>query len=524
MFALLRRHGVAVYLTSDANDQSESVVRPPILLPYPMLDDPEVKDRVPLKLSLDEVDLTNFGRGGSFAVSFFGPDSLASDKVQNEDFALAGVIDAPAGSFPFGIVADGVTSKTFWSARASRLATFAAYGTIKSLLLEGWEPAAGDVGQVDLLTQRLSESIDRHFLEDRDALIGTDAIPVNWNEALYRQYADRLLFWYQTTLLLVVLGPKGGWFIFCGDGGAIRFLTSGPTITDSKVALESPDTVELPSAVTIGVTPLQFTRIFLRPPEAGQSLQVVLSSDGIDRSLKSRRAVEPDVGYATLDLSSHAAAQSTVQMIAQWAEADRDNMSLVRVCFPPDSPWPRPAALTPKPRQVFEKDTATLSPADEVISPWRKLRWRASSSPTRAWPRRSSRLNIAVTLFAAFLFGASLMLVAVAAGPGERWAFWVKSKVLAKLTSTSRAGINRPVPIPSPEPLAGEPDKPASPGAPIIQQPDSQSPPASAAHDIPNSGHEGEEHRSSKIPSIEGDDKAIKSEPISNEPQIEDKP
>src|SRR5262249_51640025 len=207
-----------------------------------------------------------------------GPQSLEPDKVQNEDFALAGTIEADDGAFPFGIVADGVTSKTFWPARASRIAAFCAYEALKSAIAEGWRPERGDAAEVDLLLQKVADSIERGFAQDRSALHEAQAVPSKWDEAVYRQHADKQQFWYQTTLLLAVLGPKGGWFVFCGDGGAVRILADATGITDSKVALESGETVELPAAVSIGVTALKFKRVFVRPAPSGQYLHVVLAS------------------------------------------------------------------------------------------------------------------------------------------------------------------------------------------------------------------------------------------------------
>ena len=64
---------------------------------------------------------------------------------------------------------------------------------------------------------------------------------------------------------------------------------------------------------------------------------MVMSSDGVDRSLKNRNTV-----YTALDLSSGKSVHSALQTIAQWPEADKDNMSLVHVCFPPGAAWPLP--------------------------------------------------------------------------------------------------------------------------------------------------------------------------------------
>src|SRR4051794_11072711 len=175
MRAMLCRHGIAVLpeleTSNPAADNAEAkeatAEPPPQLLPNPGIEDSILSDQIPLTISINQSDLVDFHRGNAFAATFFGPESLAVDKIQNEDFALAGVIEADNGGFPFGIVADGVTSKTFWSARASRIAAFAAYEALKQALCDGWRPEKGDAGEIDPLVHKVAENIDRRFHEDR---------------------------------------------------------------------------------------------------------------------------------------------------------------------------------------------------------------------------------------------------------------------------------------------------------------------------------------------------------------------
>src|SRR5262249_31051989 len=130
MLAFLRRHGVAVGV-EPTNGGEDSVCGREAndlhSLPNPFLDDPKISDEIPITIPLTIADLHGLSRGGALAVTIFGPASLAGDKSQNEDFALAGTVERQGVAYSFGIVADGVTSKTFWSARASRLAAFAAF-------------------------------------------------------------------------------------------------------------------------------------------------------------------------------------------------------------------------------------------------------------------------------------------------------------------------------------------------------------------------------------------------------------
>ena len=442
MRAYLRRHGIAIEPNSaDEHPAAGGANGGLLYLPNSAVTDPPVADSVRLRLHLDCADLSNFARGACYAVTHFGPAGLASDKAQNEDFALAGVIDGRNGPVSFGIVADGVTSKTFWAARASRLATFASYETVKACVEQGWQPARGDAEEIDPFVQRLCETIEQRFLEDRAALLSADVAPLTWDAALYRQHRDRLAFWYQTTLLVVVIGSSGGWLVFCGDGGATRLFSDGEQVTDVKVALESPDTVELPAAVSIGVTSRSFKRVFLRTPPAGQSVHVVLSSDGVDRSLKNKRTQMSGLDYTSLDLSSRAAAQSTLEDIARWPEADRDNMSMAHVCYPPDAPWPKrgrvplpdraPIAVDqPEPEPTPVPESSVLpAPVTDTQPSW--------------WQRHLPQLGAtaAATWLVGVVFGAVAMLLALASGRESRLVTWVQPRLVAATVIAAVLGV-----------------------------------------------------------------------------------
>src|SRR5205807_6855994 len=125
MLALIRKHGIAIALDSaDAVSPGSNVAQRSDLrtLPNSTILDEDAPNERPITVPLQPADLADFGRGNSFAVTYFGPKSLAADKSLNEDFALAGVIDGHDEELSFGIVADGVTTKTFWPARSSRIA------------------------------------------------------------------------------------------------------------------------------------------------------------------------------------------------------------------------------------------------------------------------------------------------------------------------------------------------------------------------------------------------------------------
>src|SRR5262245_25626719 len=224
MRAMLCRHGVAIL--PDPQPCREGAVKAvehegtagqtAHLLPNPAFDDVTLSDQVPITITIDATDLADFGRGSAVAATFFGPESLAADKIQNEDFALAGVIETDDGGYPFGIVADGVTAKTFWSVRGSRIAAFAAYEALKRAICDGWRPEKGEATEIDPLIQKLAETIERRFGEDRSALLAAGAVPSKWDAAVFQQHAAKEHLWHQPPLLPVVLGPEGGRFLYDG--------------------------------------------------------------------------------------------------------------------------------------------------------------------------------------------------------------------------------------------------------------------------------------------------------------------
>src|SRR6202008_3364349 len=108
MLAHIRKHGIAI-----ARDAADRVSAPLNVaqtsrlgtLPNSIIADEDTPNEPPLTLPLQPSDLADFARGNSFAVTYFGPKSLAADKTVNEDFALAGVVDGRDEKLSFGIVA-----------------------------------------------------------------------------------------------------------------------------------------------------------------------------------------------------------------------------------------------------------------------------------------------------------------------------------------------------------------------------------------------------------------------------------
>jgi len=89
--------------------------------------DDYIVDTVPLAITLREEEVADLRQTTDTiaAATAFGPDG--QEKASNEDFALASCgKDAAGRDVAIGIVADGVSTKTFWPARSARIATLVA--------------------------------------------------------------------------------------------------------------------------------------------------------------------------------------------------------------------------------------------------------------------------------------------------------------------------------------------------------------------------------------------------------------
>jgi hypothetical protein len=241
------------------------------------------------------------------------------------------------------------------------------------------------------------------------------------------------------------------------------------------------DMLEIDAAVGFGVTRLQFKRGFIGPAEGGRALHFILASDGVDRSLANRRARQPDsaagapdtaepdanspekertadivddstdrvnaadhaqaaalsadprdasraspgkgegitgpLDYPELDLSSPSKARAALEQIAEW-RAEQDNLSIARVCWPPEAKWPMP-----KPAVEPEQEGGADAPDGDA----------RSAPPQRS--RTARALAAGAALIAAFLLGSAVTLVGVAVGPGQSTLSAVRSWILQSRVS-----------------------------------------------------------------------------------------
>ena len=333
-------------------------------------------DEPPLALVLgedeaDDLRLDN-RRPATFALAAtdFGPRD--QEKKSNEDYALSVVIeDSAERSWAFAAVADGVSTRTFWAARSSRLACLAAYQTVRQFILDGRSPGEDELKTLrQTLVERLRELLaaDRNLLMNRDGLS-----PVGWDSGLYRQHIERKEYWYNTTLLVSCLGPTAGFLIWAGDGG-IKLVkhakpSASPFESVNKEVLRSTADLTIDTFVSLDVTADCFKTARISYGDQLSKVEVFLASDGVDRTLQ----MNPRRNYESLSLFDPRKATRQLRALCTLPQHEPDNYSVARVTIdlersrqePPQ--WSAPPR--PPPRFPTPHASATPAPATPPDSP-----------------------------------------------------------------------------------------------------------------------------------------------------------
>lgn len=281
----------------------------------------------PLPLPLDPAELDELcDTGRQAAATVFGPER--QDKDSNQDFALAARLAGADGtSYALAIVADGVSTKTLWAERASRLACIAAYKFVRRWLARHAMPFAEEaLSREGAFRVGLVEEMREAFVADRRLLNALRHVSPAWSPAIYGSVMDDDRLWYNTTLVLACLGGARGVYVSIGDGGAVLFRDIDGR-RESTVLLRSDDTLTIEHAVTIGMSANHFS---MRPInlETAQAATIVLTSDGVDRTVQKSRGV---IGYDRLvDAPSPAMLARFLDDLTRGdAEAvEQDNMSV----------------------------------------------------------------------------------------------------------------------------------------------------------------------------------------------------
>ncbi|MBP2227674.1 hypothetical protein J2847_000956 [Azospirillum agricola] len=308
------------------------------------------RDRVlpqpPLALRLyghEVAELSGGVAGGPFAITCFGPEQ---DKSRNEDAALSAVIRGKDGDvYSFAAVADGVSTRTFWAERASRLACVAAYRATRTFL---WEHGLSVAGVREHFPGHLARVVRAALHSDRDWLRSMpDVSPPDWAPDLYRRYEERDDFWYNSTLLVTCLGRECGLVYWVGDGAVLIDKTAPQTEPVRNHALRSDETLEISSFVSLSAPmdfvggPINYTVNETR----ASGIRVLLGSDGLDRTLQSGERL----GEIGQSIAGRPDPLGVMQALWQAPGAERDNYSLACASWPLDAGGPGKDGVQPPP-------------------------------------------------------------------------------------------------------------------------------------------------------------------------------
>jgi hypothetical protein len=280
----------------------------------------------PLALALNEDQLIALARAesqGVVAATIFGPPQ---EKTRNEDFALAAVIvDRNNVSHAFAVVADGVTSKTFWAERAARLACFVAL-QVAIDYLDG--SADYSMNDIEIVRQALCEQLRRTLQFDRQWILEQGATPPEWDPASFKKFSDNEAFWYNTTLLISLVGPKGGMLLWSGDGSIHikKHFEKGRIETTSP--LRSTDDVNVANVISLG-GPILFSGGRLDTLGSLDGVTVTLCTDGADRTVQ-RNGDQAEV----LDVSDSASVAAVLEGLARLPNHEIDNYSAAVLRWP----------------------------------------------------------------------------------------------------------------------------------------------------------------------------------------------
>src|SRR5262249_41707249 len=191
----------------------------------------------------------------------------------------------------------------------------------------------------------------------RDALEGDMAVlsapdhakvvPAGWAPETYEQFKSRRDLWYNSTLLVVLVGPEAGFVMTCGDGGLVVRKRLGDE-NKSTVLVQSTDDLSVTGVVSLAPDALQFRQTRIALPE-NCSIEIVMATDGVDRTL--RRALgaqnsDQDPYGPDFTRTSSAGSLNALMLhgLDQIENRDIDNVSAAVLRWP--SP-PPPVRATP---------------------------------------------------------------------------------------------------------------------------------------------------------------------------------
>jgi len=280
----------------------------------------------PLKLALDQdhlAALLRAERQGTLAATIVGPPQ---EKKHNEDFAIAaGIVDDYGRDHAFIAVADGVTTKTFWAERASRIACFVA---LKWAMDYVYSYPNYSVQDIERFRSGLSSKLREALELDRSWLIEQAAVPQDWDVGSFRKFSGTISLWYNTTLLLSLVGPEAAMILWSGDGAICLSKRFKDGRIENSSPLRSTDDFSVNNVVSLS-GPISFSGGRIDITEDLKGLTVIICSDGPDRTLQ--RNGDP---IEILDVSSSMSVARTLDTLAQYENREVDNYSAAVAHWP----------------------------------------------------------------------------------------------------------------------------------------------------------------------------------------------
>lgn len=248
----------------------------------------QLSSQPPLALRLNQHELYAIQMASASNVSaatIFGPPQ---EKPDNEDFAISALFQTPENKqCVFIAVADGVSTRTFWPQRASRLACFVALRLFQRHSLRG-----GGVSEADIraLKNELAEQLSAFLENDRRFLVQQKAIPVDWSEDTYRRNQKRLEYWYNSTLLICYVGPNGAALLWSGDGGiSIEKMMKSKESSLSR-PLESSSDLAVNNVVSLAGD-IQLSAGRIAASVDFEEITATLVTDGVDRTRQNKMLI-----------------------------------------------------------------------------------------------------------------------------------------------------------------------------------------------------------------------------------------
>jgi hypothetical protein len=397
----------------------------------------------PLSLTLCEDEIRELRDSRLAAAAHYGP--AAQEKASNEDFALSAVIRTEGGEFAFAAVADGVSTRTFWSARAARIACIGTYKAVRECLLSGMDPA--DESKHLDIAERVAAFVDQAFTDDCLALTESQSIPNGWDRTIYEKHNGNVSAWYRSTLLFGLIGKNGGVIGITGDGGVRGLLIENGKAREPVElrVMFSEAGKDLSSFVSRGFSKTDIQLLPLRSRER-QATHVIFSSDGLDLTLQRYAPNEvEDSGrrcrsrYRDLPLDNAQTAFDFLQMLSQDSQTVPDNLSVARLTWPlpnEKKKWARWKIEKFKRWKLADPDNAKAKPDELNSAPSIKSEARSTATPPR-W---------LVAALAGAIIGSIVTFASVAGVVGF-------GKLKSELLSSKAAQVlRRAIPERAPEP------------------------------------------------------------------------